>query len=81
MNSTRILVYIHAAAERRGGAEESDDRGGGGDNARREVYAEAVRTAVYLQNWASANGGVSPHELYFGKKLTLGHLRVFGSIA
>ena len=37
-----------------------------------------VHTAVYLQNRASANGGVSPHELYFGKKPNRG---VFGSIA
>ena len=44
-------------------------------------WAEAVRIAVYLQNRASANGGVSPHELYFGQKPNLAHLRVFGSIA
>ena len=44
-------------------------------------WAEAVRTAVYLQNRTSANGGVSPHELYFGKKPNLAHLRIFGSIA
>ena len=42
-------------------------------------WAEAVKTTVYLQNRASANGGVSPHELYFGKKPNLAHLRVFGS--
>ena len=29
----------------------------------------------------STNGGVSAHELYFGKKPNLGHLRMFGSIA
>ena len=40
--------------------------------------AEAVRTAVYLQYQTFANGGVSPHELYFGKKPNLAHLRVFG---
>ena len=34
----------------------------------------------YVQNQASVNGGVSPHELYFGKKPKLGHMRVFGSI-
>ena len=44
-------------------------------------WAEAVKTAVYLQNQTSANGGVSPHELYFGKKPNLAHLRIFGSIA
>ena len=43
-------------------------------------WAEAVRTTVYLQNLASANGGVSPHELYFGKKPNLAQLKVFGSI-
>mgnify|MGYP000235154520 CR=1 FL=1 len=44
-------------------------------------WAEAVRTTVYLQNLASANGGVSPHELYFGKKPNLAHLTVFDSIS
>ena len=43
-------------------------------------WAEAVRLAVYLQNQTSTNGGVSPHELYFGKKLNLAHLRFFSSI-
>ena len=43
-------------------------------------WAEAVWTAVYLQNRASTNGGVLPHELYFGKKTNLGHLRVFDNI-
>ena len=42
---------------------------------------EVVRTTIYLQNWTSTNGGLSPHELYFGKKLNLAHLRIFGSIA
>ena len=45
-------------------------------------WAEAVRTVVYLQNRTSATGGkVSPHELYFEKKLNLTDLRVFGNIA
>ena len=44
-------------------------------------WAEVVRTTIYLQNRAFANRGVSPHELYFGKKSNLTHLRVFGSIA
>ena len=41
-----------------------------------------MRTVVYLQNRTSANKGVSPHELYFGKilKSNLAHLRVFGSV-
>ena len=38
-------------------------------------WAEAVRTAVYIQDKVSA------HELYFGTKPNLRHLRVFGSIA
>ena len=42
-------------------------------------WANAVRTAVYLQNRTFANG-VSPDELYFGKKTNLGHLRVFDNI-
>ena len=42
---------------------------------------EAVRITVYLQNQTFAKGGVSPHELYFGKKPNLGHLRVFDNIA
>mgnify|MGYP002776887913 CR=1 FL=1 len=39
-------------------------------------WAEVVRMVVYLQNQTSANGGVSPHELYFWKKPKLAHLRV-----
>ena len=37
--------------------------------------------AVNLQNRTSLTGGASPHELYFGMKPNLGHLRVFGRIA
>ena len=44
-------------------------------------WAEVVRMAVYLPNRTFANGGVSPHELYFGKKPNMGHLRVFDNIA
>ena len=43
-------------------------------------WPEVVRTTFYLQNRTSANGGVSPQEFYFGKKLNLAHSRVFGSI-
>ena len=39
---------------------------------------EAVRTVVYIQNWIEDK--VSSHELYFGTKMNLRHLRVFGSI-
>ena len=44
-------------------------------------WAEAVRTTVYVQNRTSANGGMSPHELQFGKKPNLARLKIFGSIA
>ena len=44
-------------------------------------WAEVVRTTVYLQNQASSNAGMSPHELYFGKKPNFAHLGVFSSIA
>ena len=42
-------------------------------------WAEVVRTAVYIQN--RIGDKVSVHELYFGTKPNLRHLRVFGSIA
>ena len=41
-------------------------------------WAEAVRTTVYIQN--RIGDKVSAHELYFGRKPNLRHLRVFGSI-
>ena len=41
-------------------------------------WAEAVRTAVYIQNRIGKK--VSAHEQYFGRKPNLRHLRVFGSI-
>ena len=44
-------------------------------------WAKVVSITVYLQNRAYANGGVSPHELYFGKKPNLANLRIFSSIA
>ena len=42
-------------------------------------WAEVVRTAVYIQNRIGEK--VSAHELYFGRKPNLRHLRVFRSIA
>jgi transposase InsO family protein len=42
-------------------------------------WAEAVRTAVYIQN--RIGDKVSAHERYFGTKPNLRHLRVFSSIA
>ena len=42
-------------------------------------WAEAVQTVVYIQN--RIGDKVSSHELYFGLKPNLRHLRIFGSIA
>jgi hypothetical protein len=42
-------------------------------------WAEAARTAVYIQNWIGDK--VLAYEQYFGRKPNLRHLRVFGSIA
>ena len=42
-------------------------------------WVEVVRTAVYIQN--RIGDKVSAHELYFGTKPSLRHLRVFGRIA
>ena len=42
-------------------------------------WAKVVRTVTYIQN--RIGDKVSAHDLYFGKKPNLGHLRVFGSIA
>ena len=41
-------------------------------------WAEAVRIAVYIHN--RIGDKVSTHELYFGRKPNLRHLRVMGSI-
>ena len=40
---------------------------------------DVVRTAVYIQN--RIGDKVSTHELYFGTKPNLRHLRVLGSVA
>ena len=42
-------------------------------------WAEAIWTVVYIQNRIGEK--VSAHELYFGRKPNLRHVRVFGSIA
>ena len=42
-------------------------------------WTEVVRTAIYIQN--RIGDKVSVHELYFGTKPNLRHLRVFSSIA
>ena len=45
-------------------------------------WVEAIRVTIYLQNRTLASGPqVSLHELDFGHKLLLAHLRVFGNIA
>ena len=41
-------------------------------------WDEVIRTTVYIQNRIGEK--VSAHELYFGRKPNLRHLRVFGSI-
>ena len=50
-----------------------------GEELTQVLWAEAVRTAVYIQNLIGEK--VSVHELYFGTKPNLRHLRVFGSMA
>ena len=82
---TRIFLHIHAATERH-----AERKNRMIEEAAREMleerhmlkfyWAEAIRMVVYLQNRTFANG-VSLHELYFGKKPNLAHLRVFGNIA
>ena len=46
-------------------------------------WGEAVATAVYLLNWCSTKNveGMTPFEVWHGKKLAVHHLRVFGCIA
>jgi hypothetical protein len=43
-------------------------------------WAEAVSTAVYLKNRSPTKAvkGMTPYEAWFGKKPSVGHLRVFG---
>ena len=52
---------------------------GGKEHMPKFYGAEAVQTVVYIQNRIRAK--VSAHELYFGRKPNLRHLRVFGSVA
>ena len=46
-------------------------------------WAEAVLTVVYLINRCTTEGvhDITPHEKYFGTKLDLSHMKVFGNIA
>lgn len=48
-----------------------------------EFWAEAVTTAVYLENITpvALRNYQSPHEIWFGKKPTYEHLQVFGCLA
>ncbi|GBP58764.1 Retrovirus-related Pol polyprotein from transposon TNT 1-94 [Eumeta japonica] len=49
----------------------------------KELWAEAVNTAVYLKNRSPASGlgQITPIEMWTGCKPDLGHIRVFGSPA
>ena len=49
----------------------------------KSYWAKAANTAVYLMNRCTTSGvhEVTPHEKYYGNKLDLSHVRIFGSIA
>jgi hypothetical protein len=46
------------------------------------LWAEACYTAVYMQNMSPhrAVGSMNPEEAFSGKKLEVGHFRIFGCI-
>ena len=48
----------------------------------RELWGEAVNTAVYLLNQASTQSlkGLTPYEAWIGRKPLVDHLQIFGSI-
>ena len=48
----------------------------------RELWGEAVNIAVYLLNRASTRSlkGLTPYEAWIGRKPSVDHLRIFGSI-
>ena len=48
-----------------------------------KFWAEAVSTAVYLQNRSPTNylGDITPYEKWYQKKPNVGHLRVIGCVA
>ena len=55
-----------------------------GANLPSKLWTEAVSTAVYLKNrlpHSSLRGDITPHEMWFGTKPSLSHLRVFGCAA
>ena len=48
----------------------------------KSLWAEAIMTAAYVMNRVQNKGdSVTPHELWFGKKPDLSHLRTFGCAA
>ena len=53
------------------------------ENMPKSYYAEAVDTPIYLMNRCTTSGvhDITPHEKFFGKKLDLSHVRIFGAIA
>jgi Reverse transcriptase (RNA-dependent DNA polymerase)/gag-polypeptide of LTR copia-type/Integrase core domain/GAG-pre-integrase domain len=55
-----------------------------GANLPSKLWTEAVSAAVYLKNrlpHSSLRGDITPHEMWFGTKPSLSHLRVFGCAA
>ena len=44
-------------------------------------WAEAVSTAVYLMTDIGWGAQLTPHEVYFGRKINMTHIRVFGHMA
>ena len=49
----------------------------------KKFWAEAMSTAVYLQNQSPTKAvkGMTPHEAFHGNKLNVKNLRVFGCVA
>lgn len=43
-----------------------------------DLWAEAVRHTVYIQNLVSATSSVTPYKLWFGRKPDVSHLREWG---
>jgi hypothetical protein len=55
-----------------------------GANLPNKLWTEAISAAVYLKNrlpHSSLRGDITPHEMWFGIKPSLSHLRVFGCAA
>ena len=86
-NSAQILLQIHVGVERLGRKEEPDTRRSGQGNTRGEEHAKVLFGRSGQDNRSPPESdickwrSVSPHELYFEKKLNLAHLRVFDNIA